>query len=62
MSDGPNCVSDEVLNRSYKIKDLQKRGEVSVEGVIGRKGTKWMFQTMQVTSTSIMLQVMCTQR
>ena len=39
-------VSDEVLSGRYQVKDLEKDGKVSVEGVLGRGDIKWNFQTM----------------
>ena len=62
-SDENHCISDEVLDGTYKIKDL-KGGKVSVEDVLGRSSIKgecikWDFLTRQVTSLAIVLQVMC---
>ena len=45
-SEGQNCVSDEVLSGRYQVKDLEKDGKVSVEGVLGRRDIKWHFQPM----------------
>ena len=43
---GQNCISDEKFSRRYKVRDLEKDGEVSVEGVLGRRDIQRDFPTL----------------
>ena len=45
-SDSHRTVSDEVLQGKHRIQDLERDGNVSVEDVLGGRGTRWKFQTM----------------
>ena len=43
LSESKNAPSDEILFEKHRIKDLEKDGSVSVDGILG--STNWCFVT-----------------